>query len=697
MNANETVEYWRKEIAICEKWMQPKRLVWRELLKLYRLEMEVPGYAQEDVVRVSRFYPLVRQLVAAIAFQYPAMFFTVKDPDYQYTAELLEQIANSALEVCNVRREMQQAIFDALHCSLGWLKFGYNPPGSNDIIAPYVMADDMENDFPYVRRVSPFNMLVDPLTAPHSLGTARWLIEKMLVPLEFVKKDDRFAHRDQVKPIRVTDTESVMFENMQTSPFNSSEEQSAYDEALESGEMVQLYEVHDRIHRRRLVIAEGVDAPLEDVDHPLLEMEPSVIIDPETQRPLLTGEFRPTGAYLVRHGFPYHAIKFDLSDESIHGQPMLEYVRDEQQGITESVTRRADLLKRFSRILLGQRSEREQNPDVEGEIKRAEDGSVLWVNDIDKAFRELQFAAVPQDQLGLEADLRQYEDQVLQVSQLALSGGSSRMTAMQASLIASFGQLNREWLQEAVAEAYRVTSYNLLRIMSDERYLPNSFLVSMGKRNGLEAYQAMTSDMLKVRFKIRIEANSMRPLFEQLEKEDTLALVQHLIQIPEIKRREVIQMLLRTFRVPNPDRFLGPELDMEATRAAQLENQFIASRMMDPGVLPTQDHDVHLAEHMKAQQDPQILQFIQGLVQTNPQAPQMIVQLFQQHVAQHQQFQQQIGKPGGGAPGGGKAIPSMRDAAGSRSQLETASGLQSQVRSNSQRMGQSVSINPNQG
>ena len=48
--------------------------------------------------------------------------------------------------------------------------------------------------------------------------------------------------------------------------------------------MVLLYEVHDRIHRKRLTFADGVRDPIEEIDHPLLEQEPVMVTDP------LTGE-----------------------------------------------------------------------------------------------------------------------------------------------------------------------------------------------------------------------------------------------------------------------------------------------------------------------------------------------------------------------------------------------------------------------
>ena len=130
------------------------------------------------------------------------------------------------------------------------------------------------------------------------------------------------------------------------------------------------------MHRKRIVFAEGVEQPIEDVDHPFLEMEPVLAPDPFTGEMMMTGEFNSTGSYLVQGGFPYHAIKFDMSEESLYGLPMMSYVEDEQKGIVESVSRRVDLTKRYPRIILGQRAEREENANISDQLTKARDGQV---------------------------------------------------------------------------------------------------------------------------------------------------------------------------------------------------------------------------------------------------------------------------------------------------------------------------------
>jgi hypothetical protein len=688
----EQINYWRKSIDNGITYMRPKHKIWHKLLAMYKNEFEVAGLDKDQVVRISRFYPLTRQIISSIAFNYPTVFMRVDNPNREFQAQILERVANAALETMGVKEEMHQAIFDALYCSLGWLKFDYNAPG-DDIMAPYVVNDSLQDDMVAVRRVSPFNMMVDPLCPPHKLGHARYIIEKMLVPLEFVRNDDRFVNRRQIQAITNREDETDSLYEIKDTNYTDSDEENSITQAKELGEFALLYEIHDRVHRKRIVFADGVEQPIEDIPHPFLEQEPVMQPDPFTGEMMMTGEFEQTGSYLVQGGFPYHALKFDLSEESLYGLPMMSYVEDEQKAIVESVSRRVDLLKRYPRIILGQRSEREENANIGDQITRARDGSIIWCNDVNNGFREMQMGSPPPDQLGIEADMRQYEEQVLQVSQMAMGGGPRR-TATEASLIASFGTQNREWLSAEVGKAYEAIVANTFRIMADPRYTPENFIVNVSEGENDPVYQAVTSDLFKVRFKVEVETQSMRPLFEQLEREDTLALANYMFQMPEVDRTEVIKLVMRAFRVPDMDKFIKGSADQEAVRAAQLENQFFAARQQDPGVLPEQDHQVHLQTHQQAQQDPAVTQYLQQAMQVNPQAIQIFQQIMQQHMQQHQQFIQ--GEAQGRAPQpqqSEKTIPSARDASNVQAQ---ASNIQSVVRSNAQRVGQAANINTEQ-
>ena len=245
--------------------------------------------------------------------------------------------------------------------------------------------------------------------------------------------------------------------------------------------------------------------------------------------------------------------------------------------------------------------------------------------------------------------------------------------------------------QSAIADGFTAGAHNTLRSMADERYTPENFLINMGKDENDPIVEAVTADLFKSRFKIHVVPGSMQPLTEQLEREETLALVNYLIQLPEVNREEVVRMILRSFRVPNQEKILGQAVNEEAVRAALLENQtMIASTMMGNAtpaeVLPNQNHRVHLQTH------PTIMQS-QEMQQVPPQLQQQIIQMVQAHMQEHQQAIQQ--------KAGGKPVQSMSDQARAGSNGNSAMGMAegtiNKVRSDAQKVSQRGAVtNPDQ-
>ncbi len=103
--------------------------------------MKVSGLEREHLVKVSTFFPMVRKLIASIAFNYPKVFLNVDDEPFEFGSEVLERLANEALDVMRVKPEIHQAIFDVLFCYRGWLKIGYNTANTEEVEAPYVYND----------------------------------------------------------------------------------------------------------------------------------------------------------------------------------------------------------------------------------------------------------------------------------------------------------------------------------------------------------------------------------------------------------------------------------------------------------------------------------------------------------------------------------------------------------------------------
>lgn len=657
--------YWRNTIKNCEKFYRPKHKKWKSLIDKYNLEIEVPGLNKEFVVKISRFFPLVRKLIASIAFNYPKVYMQVDEEQFENSSDTLERFANEALSTMNVKPEIHQAIFDALFCFRSFIKIGYNTANTVEAQAPYIFNDALEEDFTFVRRVSPFNIMVDPLVPPNDFSSAMYLIEKMLVPIEFVKKDERFnKHKRQFVPIDSKSSDSALDDilvDFENGAADTSEEEDAIKEAKRLQKMVMLFEVHDRVKRRRYVFANDIEEPIEDIEHPFLSKAAVTQPDPfDPSVQLMTGQFEQAEGWLTTEGFPYFSMSFDLSDK-FYGLPMMEYVADPQQLIIESISRRVDLLKKHARITLANKQEQVANSNIPDDLSTLKDGAVLWVQDPMNAMREMSWGTPPQDQLQLERDALGYEGQIMSVE------ARNSNTATEASINASEAQLNREWMQVAVVDAYRWITDNALSIMSNQRYTPNNFQINISSEGEQIQMAALQNFWLQGRRRIDIEAGTMLPLIEQLERDDTLALFDRMIQLPEVDRNEAVKMMIKAFRKIDPAQLLKKDLNADATTAAQLELQILFTTQQMPPAVAEQDHNSHLEMHQSQ------LGQMQQSVQQGQVAPQMFAAL-QQHIQGHTQFQ---GQKAGAI--GRVSTPE-----------EGPADLMSQVASNAQKIAQSV-------
>ena len=201
------------------------------------------------------------------------------------------------------------------------------------------------------------------------------------------------------------------------------------------------------------------------------------------------------------------------------------------------------------------------------------------------------------------------------------------------------------------------------------------------------------ADVFKIDFKVSVEAGSMAPLVEQLEREDALQLFSNLIQLPEIDRYQAIHTLLKAHRVRDPDKMFKDSMDADATKAAQLENVAYLQTGGDPGVIEGEDHQVHIEIHTQLlnqlmQQMGQLQQMPavaplpgapgaphmqqQQQLQMAIQATQSHIQVHQQHMAQEAQAMGQGAPQPPGPPGGG------------------GMGIQGVVQSNAQRISDQV-------
>jgi len=668
---------------------------WQRLYDAYDLKFDkrIRDLRAEDVVKVSRFYPVVRQILGTIAHNYPVQQFSVDDEANQGVAEILERASASWMNLTSLKSHVHQAIFDALFCGVGWVRLDYNPPG-DDIIAPYTTNDDMYEDIVVATRVAPHCVHVDPTGSPHRLGDKRYIREKFWVPLKFLLDDPTIQNKKALRPTSMGKDDELGYGDLMGARYESSE-QEAMREAIANGEFVQLERWHNRIERREVTFAAGVDAPIKDIPHPYRKMQfpqvsdtfgmPVFNLDPATGEPtepvldLENGVDQP--GWLVEEGFPFAAIKFDLSAETFYPKGHLKYLEDIQNAIIEQTSRISDMLKRTSRMAAVSNSELEQNPELAELIRTGRDGEVIGLEDL-SSFRELAWGSVPGDVYNFFGIVMGMEREI---AALQPPAAGSTDSATEAAVVAAAAQINGQWMEAAVNGFYERIVRNAFQIMGDPRYVPENFAENVAPDGEDRVIRALrTSDFLW-NYRIETKTGSTQPLYAQLERDRTMAFVSFAAQRPNFDQMEVDKLAATANGVADVEQILRDENNVEAERAAQYENdRVMAGQPIE--VLAEQDHLAHAGVHAKYREHQQYQQ-LQMAAQArdmmgqpaNPAAAQQlqaIDQAIAQHLQQHQQAAQQAQQGETASP-----VAAGRAAAAATNEQD----LMRQVQSNAQR------------
>lgn len=654
------VRYWADTIHQCRRFMEKKHSYWKGLLNSYRLEYSgaIPHLEDDQIVKMSRFVPKVRKVIAAIAYNLPQVFLKVDhapigtDTQGQRivldnASEVLGRAANDALRIMKAKPEIHQFLFDILFKYRGFIKLGYNPAG-DDSTVPYVANDYLAEDFPYVLHVPTEKIFVDPLVRASQLSSARFVIEEMMVPLEMAKKDDRFTHRSQMKafePVTTQDKDMQMTDTYNIAHGWDEDEREMIAEVMKTGEFVIFHEVHDRLKRRRYVFANDIEQPVEDIDHPLAVRQAEFAQDPISGLQVFQGapeqETSQEGGagFLAEGGFPYFTATFDLSDR-FWSIPVMGYSNDLQNLMVESLSRSVDIIDRGKTLVVVSSAAEQHDPSILDKIKKADDMEGIVVPDINQDIREIVLGIVPPEQKELEYRAVQYESELLEV------GAVDADTATEAAAFMGDAELNRKWFQGAVQGAYEWIVRSSFSVMGDPRYTPEKFLVNVAKEDAEVLEASLESWWLSGRYDIEVAAGSASILVEQLNRNDVLQLAQWLQGNPDIDQRRLVEMVIEAFNVTKAHDLFKDDADVDVVKTVQLEHEMLGlGRPVQ--VLAGEDHEAHMRLHTKTMQEVQS-QLVQPGMPPNP-----LGAILEQHVALHAQAMQQSGNVSAGAGVGG--------------------------------------------
>lgn len=287
------LKYYKHELERARRFRQDEGYdrLWQRMIDLYRGRCTPTMMSTDDEILVNIAFGTINVVYPSVSVNYPKITVTPNKPMDEDRAVIVEAITNYNWKHHGFQDHFRRAVKDYLILGHGWLKTGYR---YKEAAAPLSASDqDVERDQlqqqadqyasanpdmaaflptneeidshlpetkmvvledrPFVERVSPFDIYVDPDAS--CLDDARWICQRIIRPLQDVQRDQRYKKsvRMDVEADSSTDVEDEMRRSWFRRNHSDSENQR-----------VTIYEWYDIAANTMSVCAEGSDEFLVD-------------------------------------------------------------------------------------------------------------------------------------------------------------------------------------------------------------------------------------------------------------------------------------------------------------------------------------------------------------------------------------------------------------------------------------------------
>lgn len=219
----------RHSIEVARNWRKQEQYddTWKRLVDIYR-NKHFEGESDEDRIAINLSFATINVIGPSVSMNYPKITVNARLEEFDPQAAIAQAVVNYWWRHYNVKREFRRAVDDWLIMGHAWLKVGYryrekqqprapedvqselqdlsaqadqyaeeNPELAADLptdeeIAQFV--DEYETttveDRPFVERVSPFDIYVDPEAT--SVDDACWIAQRLVRSVADVRNDRRY-------------------------------------------------------------------------------------------------------------------------------------------------------------------------------------------------------------------------------------------------------------------------------------------------------------------------------------------------------------------------------------------------------------------------------------------------------------------------------------------------------------------------
>jgi hypothetical protein len=385
-------------------------------------------------------------------------------------------------------------------------------------------------DQPFVDRVSPFDIFVDPEAT--CIEDAQWIAQRVVRPLEEAKKDKRY---------KASARKNLTADSLLNPMFAPTDRQER-EEFLIEEERTVVFEFYDIENNTMAVVPQSGD---------------EFLVDP--------------AAMPYAYGQPFVMLRnYDVPD---YFYPMgdLESIESLQLELDMTRSQLVNARKRYARKYLFH--ERSFGPEGREALESDEDGRLVPVVDENKPLSEV---VIPMPQTPLSADVYNFSA-IIEEDINTVSGVSEyargqmpeiRRTATEASIIADAGNSRVAEKLAIVELAIAHVARRVVQVM--QQFMTGEQMARVSTRGPQDMFVTYTRDDIVGEFDFSVEAGSTQPINDTVRKRQAVELMQALAPLvgtvidPAALARYVLQ---NAFAVKDPDKFIMEQQPMPGAPA----------------------------------------------------------------------------------------------------------------------------------
>ncbi len=518
------VEIWGSRIRRAFSARRDDKKKWDRIREYYKGNY-FPALAQTHRVATNWIFAAVRQMMTALYYRDPAMFFTPESELGDIAAPIMEGVIRYERKITDSVVHERRALIDALKYGHGVVKHGYSFQYGPDPAFALDLKGDAKVDLEGVslsqadesaglplggwtehnagvkfghtwkRVISPYDFLIDPEAVwPEE---ARWMCERFRRPILECIRDERYASVARAE-LQATGVHKL----------DGNEHEESHLEQLDPGqhsEMVTLYEIWDKETQRILVVSAGCTAPLLEIDYPYTYM--------------------PDG--------PYEILQFFPRDDSFFGIAYADTFATQVEVMNKLRTQMMDHLQRMAGIRGVYRSGAMSREDAT-RLVESNNALVEMQNmvddDIKKVVDIFPYIPIAADCWKLAELYMKDFQQISGISDISLGRGRGTKTATEISSMDRHNELRGEDMRATVDRFLRNSTRKQVQLLR-QYWPPERVTPIVGPDGRLWNMLQVTGDMVRAEYDVDIEPGSTERVDKRVRIRQTIDAIRELVPL----------------------------------------------------------------------------------------------------------------------------------------------------------------------